>query len=134
MIRSRLEANGIHCYIADVHMSTLYGMMNNFLGGIRVQVSSKDLLLAKTLLNELPPQTDDCGDAGPVLRSLPAHAVNPPADKEEAVNCPACDSDNCRRENSLGVPESISLLLQGFPFLRLHYRYRCFGCSHQWEA
>ncbi|MFA0963202.1 DUF2007 domain-containing protein [Roseivirga sp. BDSF3-8] len=130
MLRSRLEANGIPCFVADEHMHTLYGMVGNFIGGIRLQVRGEDVMLAKTLLNELPAWEEDPGDAEPVLHSITSGKAN--AEVAEIL-CPACASDNCRRENGLGLPESFSVFLQGFPFLRPRYRYRCFGCSHQWE-
>jgi len=54
MLRSKLEANGITCYIRNEHMHQLY---QNALGSIFLMVRSQDVDKAKEILSDVI--TDD---------------------------------------------------------------------------
>ncbi|MEO6848976.1 MAG: DUF2007 domain-containing protein [Mucilaginibacter sp.] len=61
IIRTKLEANGIRCLVADENMGTLYPAYNQGGGGIKIKVFARDLVKAREIIDEeanLPPDND----------------------------------------------------------------------------
>ncbi len=52
VVKGRLEADGIECYIQDEHTVQVNPMLNNALGGIKLQVKDTDVPLAVSLLRQ----------------------------------------------------------------------------------
>lgn len=50
-----LESCGVGCFLCDEHMHRVHPLATDVIGGIRLQVSHKDLELAKELLKEYVP-------------------------------------------------------------------------------
>jgi len=55
IIRTRLEANGIHCFITDESLGVLYPVYNQGGGGIKLKVFARDVEKCREILAE---QTD----------------------------------------------------------------------------
>lgn len=66
LLKGRLEADGIECYIQDEHTVQVNPVLTNALGGIKLQVKEQDVPLAVSLLRysgyrtvfDTPPQTE----------------------------------------------------------------------------
>lgn len=50
LLKGRLEADGIPCFIKDEHTVHVNPMLNNALGGIKLQVMEEDVPMAVNLL------------------------------------------------------------------------------------
>lgn len=50
LLKGRLEADGIECYIQDEHTVQVNPVLSNALGGIKLQVKEEDVPLAVNLL------------------------------------------------------------------------------------
>jgi hypothetical protein len=61
IIRGKLEANGIHCFIADENMGSIYPAYNQGGGGIKIKIFARDLERCREIVDEeanLPPDED----------------------------------------------------------------------------
>lgn len=103
LIKSRLEAEGIPCFLINEHFSDLMPHLYQMLGsGVRVTVLKSDLERARTFL---PPQ------AG-------------------ALTCPECGSENVVlkiRKHKWGA--ILIFLAIAMPFGNLLNQYRCKECQ-----
>jgi hypothetical protein len=54
IIRTKLEDNGIPCFITDESLGTLYPVYNQGGGGIKVKVFARDLEKCKEIVAEEP--------------------------------------------------------------------------------
>ena len=52
IIRTKLEANGIHCFIADESLGVLYPVYNQGGGGIKIKVFARDLEKCKEIVDD----------------------------------------------------------------------------------
>lgn len=62
IIRSKLEANGIDCFIADESLGVLYPVYNQGGGGLKLKVFARDLEKCREIVandTELPFAEDD---------------------------------------------------------------------------
>lgn len=86
IIRTKLEANGIPCFVSDESLGTLYPLYNQGAGGIKLKVFARDLEKCKQLIAE-----DD---------ELP-HNFETPSGSDNLIICPHCGSTNTYYEPSL---------------------------------
>jgi hypothetical protein len=56
-----LESCGVDCFLCDEQMHRVHPLAVNVIGGVRLQVSEKDLELAKELLKEYSPEPEPPG-------------------------------------------------------------------------
>ncbi|HTD40918.1 MAG TPA: DUF2007 domain-containing protein [Mucilaginibacter sp.] len=60
IIRTKLEANGIPCFITDESLGVLYPVYNQGGGGIKLKVFARDIEKCKEILaDESSPSDDD---------------------------------------------------------------------------
>ena len=52
IIRGKLEANNIPCFIADENLGTMYPIYNQAVGGVKLKVFEHDLEKCRQLLTE----------------------------------------------------------------------------------
>lgn len=121
IIRTRLEDNGIPCFVDD-SMMNVYPIYSNALSGIKLKVFQRDVDKAKAILAE---------DA-----SLPVEKfVEDTA--EQTITCPYCGSNNVR--NSLSIPtdanwltRTIAAVADALPFSK-DADWHCFNCGQDFE-
>jgi hypothetical protein len=63
VLKSLLETNGLEVFIADEHLLGVQPLYAIALGGVRVMVRSKDLHLAKMILDAFDTSEADSGNA-----------------------------------------------------------------------
>ncbi len=120
ILKTRLESEGIQCFIHDENIVTLNPLYNFAVGGVKLKVNEVDLERAVNVLKEIEetPYTDD---------------------EEEDICCPKCQStelyaDFKSMKNPAGVLAAItSFLLVVFPF---YYKsvYRCKKCGTEFNV
>jgi hypothetical protein len=52
IVRGRLEANGIPCFIADGNMAGVNSIYNQALGGVKIKVFERDIEKCREILSQ----------------------------------------------------------------------------------
>lgn len=120
ILKTRLESEGIPCFIHDENIVTLNPLYNFAVGGVKLMVNKSDLEKAIQVLKDIDetPYTDE---------------------KDKEIRCPNCQStelyaDFKSMKNPAGVLAAItSFLLVVFPF---YYKsvYRCKKCGTEFNV
>ncbi|ADY50878.1 hypothetical protein Pedsa_0293 [Pseudopedobacter saltans DSM 12145] len=119
ILKSRLESEGIDCFIFDDHMVSLNPLYNVTLGGIKLKVGGSDVERANTIIE----QVDN-------VKSLD--------DNGKIIKCPNCDSTDLytgykSMRGTKGVLSAIvSFLFMVFP---IYYKtvYKCKTCGEEFK-
>jgi DNA-directed RNA polymerase subunit RPC12/RpoP len=117
--QSKLESEGIYCFLFDENMVTLNPLYNITVGGIKLKINEDDLTKAQEILNsvENTPLTNEAG---------------------EVIKCPKCGSTNLfigfkSMKGLKGITSFlISILFMIFP---LFYKsvYSCKNCGTEFK-
>ena len=118
--KQKLDGHGVICYLADENTVTAQWTLKNALGGIKLRVPQQEVEKALGILNEKT-------EATIVDFTL--------EQKQGAVTCPSCGSNNTGTEKYSKSVAGWTWLLLGFPIsVRLIKQHRCFYCDHRWET
>ena len=119
LLKSKLESEGIHCYVFDEHTVTLNPLLSNGVGGIKLKINEADTEAAFCILKEMQ--------------------VAPSLD-EEGKNkmCPNCGSEDLyvNFKSMKGTKGLLSMILMFyfvvFPF---YYKnvYKCKNCGYEFK-
>lgn len=103
IIKGKLEAEGIVVFLKDENTINSYSMVSNAIGGVRLQVYSRDMERAKQIFDEIRSYaTDDFG---------------------KLIVCP-----NCKATRSEIYYSRRNLFFKLFPFFESK-KYRCMQCN-----
>jgi hypothetical protein len=124
IIRTRLEDNGIPCFIADETMIGINPLYNNALGGIKLKIFERDLEKCRAILAEDATLTTE-------------EYVEIDQETHDVVICPYCASTNVRygaaTKNRFGwLSVLVSLVLSVYPF-STRKAWHCFNCGEDFE-
>ncbi|MFQ5513247.1 MAG: putative signal transducing protein [Myxococcota bacterium] len=132
LARTKLEAAGLHAFIADGHLVRINWLLSGAVGGVKLLVPRSDEERAIAVLHESP------DGARVALREVFED------DGEEL--CPRCGSEETRGQSgssfrvaiaitlaALLLAQPIVLLFVGLPVLFYRRRRRCFDCGHRWR-
>ena len=115
IIRGRLEANGISCFIADDNTLAANPFYNQAIGGVKIKVFERDVEKCRDILAE--------------------HAIMP-SDEEQQMTCPYCHSKKVRY-GPVGVVKSWFGILLGALFspfqVHSHRSWNCHDCGANFE-
>src|SRR5471030_909741 len=120
IIRARLEANGIQCFIADSLAIGVKPLYNNAMGGIKIKVFETDIEKCREILSESADlELDDEANA------------------EAATICPYCSSSNVRY--GAATERKVDWLISLVSFLYIMYPFyarkswHCFNCYRDFK-
>ena len=109
IILTRLQADGVECYLKDENTVTIDPLLSNAIGGIKIVVKQKDLGTARQLL-----QAYDNGYM-------------------KAATCPKCGANNFNYQTKDTVGNAVaavfSILSLTYP-VAAAYEYRCGNCGY----
>ncbi len=124
IIRGRLEANGIPCFIADNNIISANPLYNQAMGGVKIKVFEHDVEKCREILS----------------RSEELALTDEKLDQSETT-CPYCNSPNVRYGAATPVKTnwlfslisflSLSFLSAIYPFPRKAWH--CFNCGKDFE-
>lgn len=120
IIVSRLEAEGIDCFLQDELTVQTNWYLSNAVGGVKLFVKEEQVANALQLIKE--------GGYGDQFDE------NLLLDENEHVNCPKCGSDKIHRRELNKTAIGLSLLLFGLPLIFISKKYECENCGHTWPA
>lgn len=111
LVKTKLDAYGIPCFLSDEHFSGLYPIRNELFSGVRIHIFEKD----KDRVNEILAEQNKS--------------------ETETLHCPYCGSENIKintdRKNILN--SILTSVLMGL-FLHPKKTYRCLNCLKEFEA
>ncbi|MDX2359613.1 MAG: DUF2007 domain-containing protein [Crocinitomicaceae bacterium] len=119
ILKARIEADGIPCYIFDENIVTLDPLLNFAVGGIKLKVDERDIEQSKEILV--------------AINKMPYHDS-----QEKDVCCPNCDSTNLINDfkSMKGIKgflsAVVSFLLMVFP---IYYSsvFKCRDCDTEFR-
>jgi Zn finger protein HypA/HybF involved in hydrogenase expression len=138
VIRGRLEAEGITCFVQDELTVQVNPLYSNAIGGVKLQVKESDLQQAIEILKETGYIKDK-----DLVPSDEAPRFNEYSDEQQSTNdgvkvfCPICGSEEVVKTKKAGWLFLVtSFLLLPFcgvftPFFQK--KYYCFDCKHEFK-
>jgi DNA-directed RNA polymerase subunit RPC12/RpoP len=111
LVKTKLDAYGIPCFLSDEHFVGLYPIRNELFPGVRLHIFEKDQERVKEILAEQK------------------------AVETEELKCPYCRSLNIKTvsANQGILSTMITSLLLGL-FLHPKKRYQCLDCTKEFES
>lgn len=116
MLRTKLESEGIPCYLADEHIVGINPMLNLAVGGIKLNVAEEDVAAAISIISE--------------------SQEKPISDQEGAIiSCPICQSthilNNINHQKGFAslLATALSLFSMTYP-IYTKKSYLCKDCGH----
>jgi len=116
--RTRLESEGIDCFLADEHTVTVNWLYSNAVGGVKLKVRESDGQRAIEILRRQPVTADDPDDQ---------------VAEHDEIRCPRCDSTDVNYERFSRRLTFASWLLLSFPFPFFKRKWECRKCGLQWK-
>jgi hypothetical protein len=116
LAKSKLESEGIYCFLANKNHVGINWLSSFALGGVKVQVQIEDVQTALMILNK-----DQSSELTEMEKEFPPLVPND--------FCVKCGASNIVLVNGARRAGALSLLL-GFPFIFLRKRYKCKDCGH----
>jgi predicted RNA-binding Zn-ribbon protein involved in translation (DUF1610 family) len=121
IIRTRLEDNGIPCFVVDENLGTLYPAYNATAGGIKVKIFARDMEKSKAIIAE-----DDTTN----VESLTEDEI------ENSVFCPHCGSNKVQyglaeKPNKGWFGKLFSAV--GLSEINAKHQFHCFNCGKNFE-
>ena len=115
--KSKLESEGIDCFVQDEHLISLNWLYSIAVGGVRLQVKSCDVKQAQEILEQ---QTEV--KSRDILKT-----------DKSITNCPKCNSDKIYYEKFARKKAFISQLLLSIPLPFLKRKWKCYSCGYEWK-
>lgn len=116
--RSLLESAGIKVDLCDENLVRLDWQVSNFIGGIRLQVSSEDKQEAAEILDAPIPDLIDYGDTA--VYSQPV--------------CPRCGSTDISFQDASRKAALVSLYAFSVPLPLGNETWFCSNCGNRWRG
>ena len=127
VVRSKLESEGIDCFVKNELTAQVLPHISNAVGGVKLQIRESDLARALEILNqtEAPSLETEANesqpDAGETVRKNPD------------ITCPFCGSTEVVKTKKAGWTFLITSLLFMVPTIFLNTRYYCFACKREFK-
>lgn len=124
ILKSRLEAEGVKCFLKDEQSVTMYWFFSNALGGVKLQVFEHDKNFAEKLIESIENDVQD-------ESNTPGFLDDENLDQLDPNNrlCIHCGSKNTRKYDYSKRSAALSILLLGFPLLFRSDKWHCFHCG-----
>ncbi len=114
VVKTRLEDEGIECFLADEHLVSINWLLSDAVGGVRLKVWKEDAERALEIINS--ESVVEGGGDGEYGGDYGAGA-----DDHDEVRCPVCNSTDVG-------PAGLLAALNPFSS-----SYECRRCSHKWK-
>ncbi|MDR2621822.1 MAG: DUF2007 domain-containing protein [Dysgonamonadaceae bacterium] len=134
VIRSRLEAEGITCFIKDEFTVQVNPFYSNAIGGVKLQVKESDLNQAIEILKETGYIKDK-----DLQQSNESPRLNDYSEGQQKSNdgvkifCPICGSEEVIQSKYAGWLFLVTSLLFAYPTPFFQKTYYCFDCKQEFK-
>ena len=132
IIRGRLESEGITCFAQDELTVQVNPFYSNAIGGIKLQVLSRDLGRTIEILKEAGYINEENSALSNESSYVDNHSDNQQIGSEKVeVVCPTCGSEEVVKIKKAGWLFLITSLLLVFPTPFFRKKYHCFNCKQE---
>jgi predicted RNA-binding Zn-ribbon protein involved in translation (DUF1610 family) len=121
VVRGRLEADGIECFVQDELTIQVNPFYSNAIGGVKLQVKESDYESAVEILRQRGYMDND-NQTTKMMKS-----------DVQIMTCPSCGSAEVVKCKTAGYVFVFSFLLLGFPIPFLKKTYHCFECGIEFK-
>lgn len=127
ILKGRLEAEGIPCYLGDEHIVSVQPFYSVAVGGVKLRVPEGREADARAIVEQVQEGKSEfyLDDDIELAPPLPEHVVE--------VTCPSCGSTHIAEESLSKTVFSISYLILGFPLPFFNRKFRCYECGYTWK-
>ncbi len=112
IMQGKLEAEGIYCYLADDNTSTIFPVLSNPIGGIKLMVAENDVRDAEAVLSGFD------------------------AEYKQTLTCPKCGSQHVEyiaKSNPANWLSAILFWVLGNYAIASEQTYHCYDCGFEFE-
>ena len=120
ILKGRLEAEGILCFLADENIVAVQPFYSIAVGGIKLQVTEGDEVEARLILNDIRKGGNE------YILDDSIDLATPEQLQANIAHCPACGSDQITEDTR--TPSVFS-----FRFLFGGRKYSCSNCGNTWN-
>ena len=122
MLKSKLESEGIECFLPDENTVSTYMFLSTAVGNIKVMIKESDYDKAKKVITDFKSESNITGEI----------YEDGYSDKHHGAECPKCGSEsvNLYKYNRKGA--AISIMLLGFPLIFTSKEWKCDTCGNMW--
>ncbi len=119
LLKSKLESEGITCYIFDENMVSLYPLYNITVGGIKLKINESDYDKANEILELI-------------------NTSKPTDEQGQVIKCPKCESKDLYTgfKSMKGTKGIISIIISFlFMVFPIYYKtvYKCKSCGNEFK-
>jgi hypothetical protein len=118
IMKSKLESEGIECFLEDDHSVAVNWLYSNAIGGVKLKVRDSDADNAQKIISRM--------EAGQAV--IPSKGV-----KTKEI-CPHCDSKDIHYEKYARRAIFLSWLLLSIPLPFFKRKWKCNECSYEWKV
>ena len=134
IVRGRLEAEGISCFVKDELTVQIHPFYSNAIGGVKLQVRESDLTQAIEILKETGYIYEEELSSSQEPSYLKKHNENQQIlIKEGKLICPICGSEEVIKSKKAGWLFLVTSLLLIFPTPFFRKTYYCFECKQEFK-
>ncbi len=119
ILKTKLESEGIECFIADENTVTMNWLYSNAIGGVKLQVKKSHFKRAMAIIQEK--------HTNKLSQNKLYKSNNDP-------HCPKCNSTNVCYEKFSRRFAFISWILLGVPLPFIKRKWKCNECGYEWKA
>jgi hypothetical protein len=135
IIRGRLEAEGIFCFVKDELTVQVNPFYSNAIGGVKLQVLESDLNRAIEILKETGYIKDNDLQFPDELPHIGTHTNKQQATENGVeVICPVCRSEEVVITKKPGWLFLLTSLFFMCPTPFLRKKFYCFNCKHEFKS
>ena len=116
LAKGSLESSGIPCTLVDDNMVRLDWFISNLIGGVKLQVSSEDAVVANEILDQ------------PILEHFEVEGTG----EYQQPKCPYCQSLDVNFEE-LNKPIAYASAFIGLPLPVHRPAWKCHNCGREWD-
>jgi DNA-directed RNA polymerase subunit RPC12/RpoP len=127
VVRSKLESEGITCFVQNELTAQVLPHYSNAVGGVKLQVRESDLTQALEILKETEQTLID--EEAENLQTEDQQTMR----KKSDITCPLCGSDEVVKTKKAGWVFLLTSLLFLLPTVFLKKKYYCFDCKQEFK-
>lgn len=120
LAKTRLESEGIQCFIEDENTVSVNWLYSTAVGGVKLKVRESDALRGREILQQEP------------IAAAPIENGIDEADEKRC--CPHCDSTDVYCERFSRRLVFASWVLLGIPLPFLNRKWKCMSCGYGWKG
>ena len=134
VIRGRLEAEGITCFVKDELTVQVYPFCSNAIGGVKLQVLGRDLNHAINILKETGNIKEENLQTFDEPSQINEHSNNQQVtEKGGEIICPICGLEEVVQIKKTGWLFLLTSLLFMCPTPFVQKKYYCFNCKQEFK-